>query len=208
METANWFFKVGDQVNGPVSYVELRWRAATGEIEPDTLVRRGDDVEWAPARRVKGLFNEPHVAKLPGRALPTFVQQVKGLLTKLVPKVRRGTGAKLASWWKGIHLRMFGGATGTKNSPSQGPRLSPDSSGSAPAKRPWTMSENRTVIAVLGIVAVACLIAFYIWASHNRYYIVTGSQGFAYEVDRKTGESWLLYRDHKTPQEGYHNAKE
>jgi hypothetical protein len=47
-------------------------------------------------------------------------------------------------------------------------------------------------IAVLGIVAVACLIAFYIWSSHNRYYIVTGGQGVAYEVDRETGETWAL----------------
>jgi hypothetical protein len=61
---------------------------------------------------------------------------------------------------------------------------------------------NKTVVAVVGIVAVACLVGFYIWASHNRYYIMTGSQGVAYEVDRKTGESWMLYGARKIPQQG------
>lgn len=61
---------------------------------------------------------------------------------------------------------------------------------------------NKTVIAVVGVVAVASLIALYIWSSHNRFYIMTGSQGVAYEVDRKTGESWMLYGASKIPQQG------
>ena len=61
---------------------------------------------------------------------------------------------------------------------------------------------NKTVVAVVGILAAACLIGLYTWASHNRYYIMTGDQGIAYEVDRKTGESWMLYRSHKVPHRG------
>lgn len=61
---------------------------------------------------------------------------------------------------------------------------------------------NKTIIAVVGIVAVACLIAVYIWSSHNRFYIMTGSQGVAYEVDRQTGKSWMLRGARKIPQEG------
>jgi len=61
---------------------------------------------------------------------------------------------------------------------------------------------NKTVIAVFGIVAVASLIAFYIWVSLNRYYVTTGSAGVAYEVDRKTGESWMLHGDKKIRQKG------
>src|SRR5438093_1289772 len=61
---------------------------------------------------------------------------------------------------------------------------------------------NKTIIAVVGIVTVACLIAFYIWSSHNRFYIMTGSEGVAYEVDRKTGKSWMLRGARKIPQEG------
>lgn len=61
---------------------------------------------------------------------------------------------------------------------------------------------NKTVVAVVGILAAACLIGLYIWASHNRYYIMTGDSGVAYEVDRKTGESWMLYGGKKIPQQG------
>ena len=50
---------------------------------------------------------------------------------------------------------------------------------------------NKTVIAVVVVVAVACLIGLYIWSSHNRFY-TTGSQDVTYEVDRKTGKSWVL----------------
>jgi len=61
---------------------------------------------------------------------------------------------------------------------------------------------NKTVVAVVAVVAVACLIGLYIWSSHNRFYIMTGSKGVAYEVDRKTGESWVLYGALKIPQQG------
>jgi hypothetical protein len=71
---------------------------------------------------------------------------------------------------------------------------------------------NKTIIAIAGISAAGCLIAFYIWSSHNRYYIMTGSQGTAYEVDRKTGESWMLHRDRKVAQQegekSRHNEQE
>lgn len=61
---------------------------------------------------------------------------------------------------------------------------------------------NKTIVAVVTVVAVACLIGLYIWSSHNRFYIVTGSNGGAYEVDRKTGESWALRGSRKIPQQG------
>lgn len=61
---------------------------------------------------------------------------------------------------------------------------------------------NKTVVALAVVIAVILLVGFYIWSSHNRYYIMTGSEGVAYEVDRKTGESWMLYGGRKIPQEG------
>jgi hypothetical protein len=61
---------------------------------------------------------------------------------------------------------------------------------------------NKTIIAVVGILAVAGLIAFYIWSSHNRFYILSASQGVAYEVDRKTGQSWMLRGARKIAQHG------
>jgi hypothetical protein len=61
---------------------------------------------------------------------------------------------------------------------------------------------NKTVVAVVSILAAASLIGLYIWASHHRYYIMSGDRGVAYEVDRKTGESWMLYGEKKIPQQG------
>lgn len=60
---------------------------------------------------------------------------------------------------------------------------------------------NKTAVAIAAIFAVACLIAYYIWSSHNRFNIITGPQNVAYEVDRKTGESWLLAGARKIPQQ-------
>jgi hypothetical protein len=43
------------------------------------------------------------------------------------------------------------------------------------------------------ITAIAVLIGWYIYLQNMRY-IVTGSQqGIAYQIDRKTGESWTIY---------------
>ena len=58
---------------------------------------------------------------------------------------------------------------------------------------------NLTVAVVSAVLAIAALGGFYVWSSHNRFYIMAGSQGVAYEVDRKTGETWMLRGANKTP---------
>ena len=55
------------------------------------------------------------------------------------------------------------------------------------------------VVAVSGMLALTALGVFYIWSSHNRFYVLSGSQGIAYEIDRKTGETWMLRGGTKTP---------
>jgi len=59
---------------------------------------------------------------------------------------------------------------------------------------------NKTIVVVVGIIAISSLSGLYIWTSHNRYYIATGADGFAYEVDKKTGQSWMLRGWRKTLQ--------
>ena len=51
-----WFYKVGDQVEGPLSASELRQKADAGSIARDTLVRAGDDGEWMPAETTEEFF--------------------------------------------------------------------------------------------------------------------------------------------------------
>ena len=59
---------------------------------------------------------------------------------------------------------------------------------------------NKTAIGIVAIVAATCLTAYYIWSSHNRFNLMPGPQGVAFEVDRKTGETWLLAGGRKIPQ--------
>ena len=56
MGNADWFFKVGDEVHGPVSPGELRQKAASGEVRPDTPVRKGADGPLVHAEKVQRLF--------------------------------------------------------------------------------------------------------------------------------------------------------
>jgi GYF domain 2 len=47
----NWYYQVGDQVHGPMSFLDVREKAAAGEIEPGTLIRSGNE-EWRRADHV------------------------------------------------------------------------------------------------------------------------------------------------------------
>ncbi|HVM60088.1 MAG TPA: hypothetical protein VMV72_04410 [Verrucomicrobiae bacterium] len=51
---------------------------------------------------------------------------------------------------------------------------------------------NKTLVAVVGILCLSGLVGLYIWTSHNRFYITRSTEDLAYEVDRKTGQSWML----------------
>jgi hypothetical protein len=61
-----WYYRGpdGNQV-GPISAYELSKLAGIGTLAPETLVRKGNETEWAPAERVKGLFVEPHIVGKP-----------------------------------------------------------------------------------------------------------------------------------------------
>jgi hypothetical protein len=59
-----FFYQVMGDVFGPITGVELRERAADGDVAIDTLVRIGSDGQWVHARRLKNLFDDN------GRAIP------------------------------------------------------------------------------------------------------------------------------------------
>jgi hypothetical protein len=61
---------------------------------------------------------------------------------------------------------------------------------------------NKNTITAIGILVLSALVALYIWTSHNRFYVVRSSSGEAYEIDRKTGQTWLLDGEEKTPMTG------
>ena len=54
MENADWFFKIGDEVCGPVTDAELLLKVYDGKIGRDTLVRKSNQ-EWTKAERLGSL---------------------------------------------------------------------------------------------------------------------------------------------------------
>lgn len=52
------------------------------------------------------------------------------------------------------------------------------------------------VIAVIAIAAILFLCVKY-HADSSRFQVVAGAQPFAYEIDKRTGEVWVLGREHK-----------
>jgi len=54
------------------------------------------------------------------------------------------------------------------------------------------MSRSLFWLVTIGIVSIASLSAYYLWLSNNRFYIVTGPNGLAYQIDMRTGETRVI----------------
>jgi hypothetical protein len=55
MAEPGWFYAVGEQQVGPVSFAELRELASRGRVGPGDLVWTAGMAEWRPAMTVEGL---------------------------------------------------------------------------------------------------------------------------------------------------------
>jgi hypothetical protein len=53
---ARWYYRVDEQVVGPVRASELAWLARQGTVKPSTPVRQGKDGAWIAAERIRELF--------------------------------------------------------------------------------------------------------------------------------------------------------
>jgi hypothetical protein len=56
---SNWYFQSLGNVIGPISSVELRQRAAQGQIDANTMVAKDVPDRWVRADRVTGLIGPP-----------------------------------------------------------------------------------------------------------------------------------------------------
>ncbi|WP_041280590.1 hypothetical protein [Desulfosudis oleivorans] len=63
-------------------------------------------------------------------------------------------------------------------------------------------------IIVAAIIAIASLIGWYMYLQNSRFSITPTDKGPAYEIDRKTGESWVLYPGSRKKNEMKNNEKE
>ena len=51
-----WYFQMMGAEIGPLTSAELKEKVQLGQIQPDTLIRSGQDGKWIPADRWKGLL--------------------------------------------------------------------------------------------------------------------------------------------------------
>ena len=82
---ADFYYRRGESVIGPLTGIELREAAFAGNLGPDTLVATSHDGPWVPARRVKGLYGQD------GRPLPhppeaqRIIERANALAVDLLP---------------------------------------------------------------------------------------------------------------------------
>lgn len=69
-----WFFQMMGAEIGPLTSAELMDRVKLGQVQPDTLVRSGNDGKWIPADRWKGLLpsknDKPEPLPIPAKKSP------------------------------------------------------------------------------------------------------------------------------------------
>lgn len=53
---SRWYYKVGDEIAGPVDFADLKGAVKTGAIRPSSRIRLGEKGAWGPASMVSGLF--------------------------------------------------------------------------------------------------------------------------------------------------------
>ena len=66
-----WYFQVMGAEVGPLSGPELADKVKRGQVQADTLIRKGTDGKWMPADRIKGLLPPPPEVAPPVAAVKT-----------------------------------------------------------------------------------------------------------------------------------------
>jgi hypothetical protein len=65
------------------------------------------------------------------------------------------------------------------------------------------MHGRTVIVVVVAICVLGGLAGYYMYLANNRYYIIGGDRGIAYEVDRVTGRTWSLIvgtkKEHQNP---------
>lgn len=60
-----WYCEIDGEEHGPLSADQLKTMAQIGQLTRDSLVRKGADGPWVPARRVRSLFDESEIPLAP-----------------------------------------------------------------------------------------------------------------------------------------------
>jgi uncharacterized Zn-finger protein/ribosomal protein L32 len=73
-EAAEWYFARGGTQNGPVTWAQLRQRAASGQLQPTDMVWKNGMAAWAAAASIQHLFPPAPVATSPPPLPPVALQ--------------------------------------------------------------------------------------------------------------------------------------
>ncbi len=92
---ASWFYREGNELQGPLTGAELKMFAASGQIMPDTVVET-EDGRKSLARNVKGLFSAADLDSLPMEDSPAeeyeAYQEDEDTATMPTPRPRAASG--------------------------------------------------------------------------------------------------------------------
>ncbi|MDY0268962.1 hypothetical protein [Trichloromonas sp.] len=58
---------------------------------------------------------------------------------------------------------------------------------------------RKTIIATVSIMVFGMALVFFIHSAHNRFALVINEDGKTYQIDKRSGKTWLIEGDKKTP---------
>jgi hypothetical protein len=58
---------------------------------------------------------------------------------------------------------------------------------------------QKSIIAIVAIMITGMVLIYYIQTSHNRFAIVIGADGQTYQIDKRSGHSWIIADQKKIP---------
>lgn len=53
---------------------------------------------------------------------------------------------------------------------------------------------NKNLLIIFFVIALTIVVSIYYWSSNNRYYMITNTNGFIVQLDKKTGNMWRMDR--------------
>ena len=108
-----WHCKIGDRTRGPLTAAELRELASSGELQPDSMVRRGHMARWVQAARVRGLIPSDALSGAKARSTASGGQVAAGA-QNLPDIVGNAAGAVVSgvvvahrALWRRLHPQRY-----------------------------------------------------------------------------------------------------
>lgn len=150
--SVEWYYQLMGEEIGPLSASALKEKAATGDIQWDTFIRKGRDGQWVSAWRVKGLFD-----KTKKFHTETTSKSLRPNVTIKKPMPPPIVAANVA-------IKEIDSAPASANTAESQPATKSNELPSWPLSNRKKSERRRWIIAVLVIIAV---IPAYSWIRNN-----------------------------------------